>query len=124
MHNTRNRSAIFTGFSLGSLLTGAIGMLMGKPHDIVAVPPSASIDTDPFHGRHHYSGTPYSATAEDKAKRFAKLKASCRPPARRHYRPLGAAVRKPLDKPKRMKDRRAWREAKGLNEAATTSPFF
>lgn len=112
MHNSRLRLGL-----IGTLLGFASAGLdaIANPRD--NHPP---VDPDQFQGPGRHRGEPYSATTQDKEQRFQMLKPSCRPPARRHYAPRGRTT-VPLDMPKRMKDRRAWRKANRYLECAVVA---
>jgi hypothetical protein len=93
MHNSRLR------MGLAHLFAMALG--------VVGFDSAPKLDTAPYPTGRHGSGRglPNSASIEDLAARFKKLKPSCRPPARRHYRTSGM----PADCPKRLRDRRSAR---------------
>jgi hypothetical protein len=93
MHNSRLRMGLAHLFAMA---LGVIGF-DSAPKD----PRVGSYDAREGRGR----GLPHSASIEDLADRFKKLKPSCRPPARRHYRTSGM----PADLPKRLRDRRSAR---------------
>lgn len=78
-------------------------------------------NSDPHHGHRRSRAPAYKASPKAKSARFTAIAASCRPPARRHYT---SGVR-PLDKPKRLRDRRRWAKTNRFPERAIHfDPFY
>lgn len=102
MHNARNR------LSIVALFSAMLGALTGPP-----LPSPDRYGTDAGHHRRSRR-LPNTAPPHDLASRFRETKGGCRPPARRHYGPVGRYCH-PVDCPKRVKARRAWCKARGIN---------
>lgn len=91
MHNSRNRIGLL-GLAAGLLMSGLAALGGSQP---AAPAPDFNPDRRTRFRNRPYTirNRPYTSSSHHLAEKFKACAGGCRPPARRHYKPIGRASR-------------------------------